>query len=189
MATVTEYITSFPLEDKVHEVQRNEELLFRILPSIGPVKLRQHEPIKSVHFASTFMPVKFARPYGVYESDYLRLEWQTMDKFRQPFYHRNADVEEISYQMCGDRTLMTEYGTVDLDPGDFVRIPVGVAHDNWGVDDIHLLFYIPAPVTESREAVRLAERRDELFKGWKAQHLPEVMTLCLGGPECDIAAS
>ena len=110
-----------------------------------------------------------------------------MDKFRQPFYHRNADVDELSYQVCGQRTLMTEHGTVDLEPGDFSRIPVGVAHDNYGIDDIHLLFYIPAPVTECYETARLADTRDVAYPSWVPKLVPEVMTLCLGGPECDIA--
>ncbi|KAJ9641312.1 uncharacterized protein PV06_08611 [Exophiala oligosperma] len=188
MDVVQEIITSWPKDEDTLEVQRREELLFQ-QPSMGPVKLRSHEPIQAVHFASAFKPIKFARPAGIYESHHLRVEWQTMANFRQPFYHRNADVDELSYQVCGTRTLMTEYGTVDLEPGDFTRIPVGVAHDNYGIDDIHLLFYIPAPVKECGPIVRRAEARDLQFEGWAPKAIPEVMTLCLGGPECDIAAS
>lgn len=188
MDVVREIITSWPKNEDILEVQRKEELLFQ-KPNLGPMKLRSHEPIQAVHFASIFTPIKFARPAGIYESHHLRVEWQTMDKFRQPFYHRNADVDELSYQVFGTRTLMTEHGTVDLQPGDFSRIPVGVAHDNYGIDDIHLLFYIPAPVRECGPVVRRAEARDQQFEGWSPKAIPEVMTLCLGGPECDIAAS
>ncbi|KAL6247644.1 hypothetical protein RBB50_004992 [Rhinocladiella similis] len=188
MCEVREIITSWPKNEEILEVQRNEELLFQT-PNLGAMKLRSHEPIQAVHFASVFKPVKFARPAGIYESHHLRVEWQTMANFRQPFYHRNADVDELSYQVCGERTLMTEYGTVDLHPGDFSRIPVGVAHDNYGIDDIHLLFYIPAPVTECGPFTRRAEARDVQFEGWAPKAIPEVMTRCLGGPECDIAAS
>jgi quercetin dioxygenase-like cupin family protein len=93
---------------------------------------------------------------------------------RQPFYHRNADVDEISYQVTGPRQLITEIGTVELEPGDFVNIPVGVAHDNWGRQEIHLLFYVRAPVARQMEPVRLS--RPHEFRDWEPAIVPEMIS-------------
>jgi len=40
--------------------------------------------------------------------------------------HRNAD--EIQYQVAGTRLLVSANGSVELTPGTFVHIPVGVAY-------------------------------------------------------------
>lgn len=187
MKKVIEILDTFPVEDTEREIARNEETFFS-KPHLGPVKLLEHDLLGVVHFPTLYQPSKFAPPMGVYECDHIRLEWQKMGYFRQPFYHRNADVDELSYQIFGERTLMTEYGTVELTPGDFTRIPVGVAHDNYGRDEIHLLFYIPAPVVECGPVKDTGKLLIPPFEGWTAKTVPEVMTECLGGPECDIAA-
>lgn len=43
-------------------------------------------------------------------------------------YRRTLDADEIQYQVSGIRTLVTQRGIVELRPGDFVRIPLGLAH-------------------------------------------------------------
>ena len=187
MKKVIEILDAYPIEDFEEEIVRNEETFFS-KPRLGPVKLLEHDLLSVVHFPAVFQPTKFAPPRGIYECDHIRLEWQIMAGFRQPFYHRNADVDEMSYQVCGDRTLMTEHGTVEITPGDFTRIPVGVAHDNFGRDEIHLLFYVPSPVRECGSVTRQGKLSIPPFDGWVAKPVAEVMTECLGGPECDVAA-
>jgi uncharacterized cupin superfamily protein len=108
---------------------------------------------------------------------------------RQPFYHRNLDVDEISFHVSGERTLITELGSVDLQRGDFARIPVFTAHDNYGVDDVHLIFYFTAPMQEQVEPSRLSHPKMPPFAGWEAQQITEVITECLGTPGCDKAYS
>jgi uncharacterized cupin superfamily protein len=104
--------------------------------------------------------------------------------------NNNADVDEISYHVAGERTLITEKGSVDLEPGDFARIPVSVAHDNRGVQDVHLLFYIPAHVTECVSAARTTEYKVPPFPGWEANSKSiEMMTECLGARGCDVCVS
>jgi uncharacterized cupin superfamily protein len=110
-------------------------------------------------------------------------------KDRQPFYHRNADVDELSFQVSGPRTTLTEHGTVEMRPGLFSRIPVGVAHDNYGREAVHLLFYIPAPVGEAVPVTLRGEYRNPAFEGWQPRAIEELITSCLGGPECDLALS
>jgi uncharacterized cupin superfamily protein len=149
---------------------------------------RNHDPLVAVHFAQQYIPAKFAPPRDIYAGNFLRLEWQQMNT-RQPFYHRNADVDEISYQVSGERTLMTELGSVELRPGDFSRIPVAIAHDNYGREEIHLLFYIHGPAKECGKIVGSSEPKRVPFDGWKAATVTEMMTECLGARGCDISVS
>ncbi|MDT0307491.1 hypothetical protein RM780_11015 [Streptomyces sp. DSM 44917] len=169
-------------------VERDEELLLAPPhPNPFPVKLWQdHEPLTVVHYPQEYEAVPFAPPRGVYESDRVRVEWQTMDN-RQPFYHRNADVDEISYQIAGDRTLMTELGTVEHRPGEFSRLPRGIVHDNYGRRESHLLFYTPAPVREEAAPLRLSEAAFPAYPGWEAGPVNEAVTQCMGEPGHDIA--
>ncbi|WP_113705120.1 hypothetical protein [Nonomuraea lactucae] len=185
---VNEVIDGLPYNPEVRTVARRRDLLLSDPPA-GPVKLWQDlTPLEAVHFPQEYVHEGFAPPRGVYESDFLRVEWQKMD-FRQPFYHRNCDVDEISYQIAGERTLMTELGSVEQRPGDFSRIPVGVAHDNYGRQESHILFYVPAPVTEeSAWAVKRSEPVFPPFPGWAPRTVTELVTECLGGPEHDVSA-
>jgi hypothetical protein len=67
-----------------------------------------------------------------------------------------------------------------------------VAHDNYGREEVHLLFYIIAPVTEAGQVtLRSKVKKDGPFPGWKkaAPAAIEMMTECLGARGCDIAVS
>ncbi|MCS0599709.1 hypothetical protein NX794_00400 [Streptomyces sp. LP11] len=187
MGTVQEVIQVICSEQPPRTVERDEhQLLSAPHPSPFPVKLwRDHEPLTVVHFPQEYAAQPFAPPRGVYESAQVRVEWQTMDN-RQPFYHRNTDVDEISYQVAGERTLMTELGVVEHRAGEFSRIPRGVAHDNYGRKESHLLFYTPAPVAEDRPAERDSEPVFPPFAGWEAGRLNEAVTQCMGTPGHDI---
>ncbi|WP_037857867.1 hypothetical protein [Streptomyces sp. NRRL S-340] len=190
MGTVTEIVAVVCADEPSRTIERDEHLLLSPPhPNPFPVKLwRDHEPLSVVHFPHAYEPVPFAPPRGVYESDQVRVEWQTMDN-RQPFYHRNCDVDEISYQITGERTLMTELGTVEHRPGEFSRLPRGVAHDNYGRRESHLLFYTPAPVREERAPVRRSEAVFPPFPGWEPGDLNEAVTQCMGTPGHDITVA
>lgn len=186
---VTELIDSYPTSADVRQVHRNEELLLRPLGAAQVPFLRDHSLLKAITFPVQYFPSKFAPPVGIFESNYVRVEWQKMSG-RQPFYHRNADVDEISYHVSGERTLISEKGSVDLQVGDFARIPVTVAHDNRGLEDIHYLFYIPAPVVECVAPSRKTTYKSPPFTGWEPNpQIVEVMTECLAAMGCDISAT
>ncbi|MGI5404820.1 hypothetical protein ACQEVG_36235 [Streptomyces sp. CA-135486] len=187
MGTVQEIIQVVFSEQPPRTVERDEDqLLAPPHPSPFPVKLwHDHDLLTVVHFPQEYTAQPFAPPRGVYESAQVRVEWQTMDN-RQPFYHRNCDVDEISYQVAGERTLMTELGVVEHRPGDFSRLPRGVAHDNYGRKESHLLFYTPAPVTEGRAAISQSEPVFPAFPGWQAGAVNEAVTQCMGTPGHDI---
>ncbi|NRQ32176.1 hypothetical protein HII36_10055 [Nonomuraea sp. NN258] len=178
---IEEHIHAFPFDRPPRVLHRQEELLLAD-PLPRPGRTFDFPLIEAVHFEPSYVPGPFGPPRGVYESDFIRVEWQTMNN-RQGFYHRNCDVDEMSYQVCGERTLITELGSVEHRPGDFSRIPVSVAHDNFGREDIHLLFYVPAPVTELGEAVRESQAAFPPFPGWEPVITNELTTECLGGPE------
>ena len=143
MGRVTEILDAFPGNESPQTFAREERLLLspatRPIPSLAEAAA----PLEAVHFRPDYVPLDaFRSPSCVYQQGPTLLEWQTMDS-RQRFYHRNLDVDEMSLQVCGTRLLVSELGSVELQPGDFVRIPAGIAHDNWGREDVHVLIYAP----------------------------------------------
>ena len=185
MNTVHECIDVFPFTSPpIITVERREDLLLSA-PSTKGGRLREHPVIEAIHFGATYTEQKFAPPRGVFESSSVRIEWQNMNG-RQPFYHRNCGVDEISFQVCGDRTLITELGSVELKAGDFSRIPDGIAHDNFGRSDVHLLFYVPSPTTELTTPATTSEYKPEPFPGWQPATIDELTTEGVGGPGQDL---
>ncbi|MGI5169092.1 hypothetical protein ACQEU3_32560 [Spirillospora sp. CA-253888] len=180
MGIVHEHLDAFPFTDPPHVLRRREELLLGDPLPIRARALREHGPVEAVHFSPEYVDQPRSHPRGFYEADFLRLEVQSMD-FRQGFYHRNADVDELSYQVDGERTLITELGTLEHVPGDFSRLPAGVSHDNHGRRDKHMLFYTPGPVRERVPAVRLSEYLEVPFPGWEPAVQNEMITEMLGG--------
>lgn len=184
MTTVEEHWSSYPFTEPPQNWKREEELLLG--PHLPSRKvLSDHEPLQVVHFPPQYEETTMGHPRPVFESLYLRLEWQTMPDHRQPFYHRNTDVDELSLQVSGERTLITDRGTFELRPGDYVCMPVGTAHDNYGRGDIHILFYTPTGV----QTLGKVDRRSEVLippRDWEPAQVNELVTECLGGPEHDI---
>ena len=188
MAIVKEVIDSFPGAQPLRVIPREEVRLFET-PDASMVRFitARTEPLAVYSFPASYEPTKFAPPRGVFEGAILRLEWQTMDG-RQPFYHRNADVDEIGFQVCGRRTQMTELGAVDIEPGQFSCIPVGVAHDNYGREDIHLILYMHGPARACIAPVAEGTARIPPFEGWQERPMLEITTNGLGAPHCDVAS-
>ena len=189
MTIVREVIDSYPSSDVTRVISRDEVRLFE-KPDATMMRFITAEttPLAVYGFPAAYEPVKFAPPRGVFEGGILRLEWQTMDG-RQPFYHRNTDVDEVGFQVCGLRTQMTELGTLDIQPGQFTKIPVGVGHDNYGREDIHLILYMHGPAEPCLAPVAEGAHRIPPFEGWKERAMLEITTHCLGGPHCDVASS
>ena len=181
MGRVTERFDVFPFLEPARKLLRDEQAL--LSPAVPPpmgIRWDPVPPLRVIHFDQEFEDKKFSPPQILWEGDSGRIEWQQMD-FRQPMYHRNLDVDEMSFQIYGPRTLMTEIGTVELLPGDLVRIPVGVAHDNWGRRASHILWYFPSPITEVGDVLRRSEVLVPPFEGWQPEMVNEVHTNCLGG--------
>ncbi|QKG27067.1 hypothetical protein [Actinomadura verrucosospora] len=180
MGIVHEHLDRFPFTEPPMVLERREELLIGEPLPIRARALRDHGPLEVVHVSPEYVDRGRTHPRGLFQSDALRMEVQTMTG-RQGFYHRNADVEEFSYQVAGRRALITELGTITHTAGDFSRIPTGVAHDNLGEADIHLLFYSPGPVVERVPATRFAEYLETPFPGWEPAVQNEMITEMRGG--------
>jgi quercetin dioxygenase-like cupin family protein len=187
MSYVIEDVMVLTSDVPLRAIDRDENLLLSPPhPNRMPIKLwRDHPPLTAVHYRQQYRAQPFAPPRGVYENDQVRVEWQTMDN-RQPFYHRNCDVDEISYQIDGERTLMTELGIIEHRPGEFSRIPRGVAHDNYGRSESHLLFYLPATARELVTSIRTSSPVMPPFPGWRPAEVNEAVTQCMGNPGHDI---
>lgn len=184
MTRVEEHWSRYPFDQPPQVWRRDEELLLaEHLPSRKVV--RDHEPLQVIHYTPTFQETQMGHPRPVFESLYLRLEWQTMPSSRQPFYHRNTDVDELSLQVDGERSLITDRGTIEMRRGDYACMPVGTAHDNFGRGDIHVLIYTPTGIKElgpvDRQAEMIIPPGD-----WEPTQVNELVTECLGGPEHDI---
>jgi len=187
MGIVTEYFDAYPFNEAPRVLKRDErELLSRAVPKMPGVSWDPIPALKVVHFDQAYIDGAFVPPRILWEGETGRIEWMQMN-FRQPMYHRNLDVDEMSYQIRGGRTLMTELGTVELSDGDFVRIPVGVAHDNYGRRASHVLWYFPTPLEDVGEVVRTSQVLIPPFEGWQPEVVNEVHTDCLGGRHCDRA--
>jgi hypothetical protein len=46
----------------------------------------------------------------------------------QPMFHRNADFDELHFQMAGETVYETEFGLFSARPAEFMLIPAGIGH-------------------------------------------------------------
>ncbi|VCU68416.1 Cupin domain protein [Pigmentiphaga humi] len=180
MSIVHEHLHLFPFDAPPTVLARREELLLAE-PVASSVKPPEAAPITAVHYSPAFTEAKGPQR-NVFESPTLRIERHSMTGGRQRFYHRNTGADEISYQVDGKRLLMTECGSVDLVPGEFVRLPNGVAHDNYGRQDIHLLIYVSEPAVELQPASRASEYLEQQFPEWTPAVVNELVSKDLAGP-------
>ena len=174
---ITERIDSIPVNDHVREIRREETLLHTWPDPDIPAAMKiwqKYEPLEVINLPLKHIPGEFLPPRGIFESKYIHMEYQAMNG-RQPFYHRNVDVDEITYHADGKRDVMTELGTISLDIGDLAKIPVDVAHDNHAEGDVHIIFYAP-DMRENVEPYKVSEYRMPPFEGWKPTQSIEFVT-------------
>ena len=187
MGQVVELFDAFPFTSPPRRLVRDERaLLAPAVPTAPGVSWDPIPPLVVNVVDQQFQDRSFEPPRILWESEYGRIEWIQMN-FRQPMYHRNLDVDELAYQIAGPRTLMTEIGTVELRPGDFVKIPVGIAHDNYGRKESHVLWYFPAGIEDVGTVSAQGEVLIPPFEGWRSETVNEVHTDCLGARHCDRA--
>ena len=174
---VTERLDGIPVSNDVREIQREESLL-HIWPDPdipAPMKIwKKYERLGVMHLPLKHVPGEFRPPRGIFESNYIHVEYQAMNG-RQPFYHRNTHVEEITNHADGKRDVLTELGTVSLEVGDLSRIPIGCAHDNHAERDVHIIFYAP-DLKESVNPYRSSEYLMPPYEGWKGTQSIEFVT-------------
>lgn len=66
----------------------------------------------------------------------------------QDCFHRYVDMDIVYFQYCGNTTLETEFGVYDMEPGEVMFIPQGIAHRSTGTAD-SLRYFLRAyePIT------------------------------------------
>jgi mannose-6-phosphate isomerase-like protein (cupin superfamily) len=67
-------------------------------------------------------------PMPLLVGDGVRVEVSKRTKEEMPFWHRNADYDEVILCVSGQIHWETELGELTLNPGELFRIPKGVAH-------------------------------------------------------------
>ena len=172
---VTELMDGIPADQSTRKIKREDSLLIS-LPDPEPMNIwSRYDALGVMHVPMHHVRGEFMVPQDVFVSDHIRIEYTRLHG-RQPFYHRNCDADEIAYHVVGTREVITEIGTVDVVPGDFSRIPVGVSHDNHGIDDVHFIFYIPQGVVENASSYKSSDHRIPPFTGWEPKPAIEFIT-------------
>jgi quercetin dioxygenase-like cupin family protein len=83
-------------------------------------------------------------------------------------YRRTVDADEIQYQISGKRTVVTQRGIAELEPGDFLRIPLGIAHTSICAERTEFLI-----VHSGRELPQIAETT-RTANAYSPEHLAAV---------------
>ena len=73
-----------------------------------------------MHMSIIYIPEKLTPRRGIFENGYINIEWQKTNG-RPPFYHQNQDCDEIAYRTRGERSVLSELGTVDVQPGEILQ--------------------------------------------------------------------
>jgi mannose-6-phosphate isomerase-like protein (cupin superfamily) len=77
----------------------------------------------------------------------------------QPAFRRNLDFQTVYFQFAGNTTLETEYGIVEMQPGDLTLIPEGIAHRGTGTaDSLRWYFHLREPVQHMFTAEKQSSR-------------------------------
>lgn len=83
-------------------------------------------------FDAKYQPSNYDRPDGtplpLVDSEHLRIDLSKRTKEPMSFWHRNNDADEVIICMEGGLIWETELGTIQLDRGEMLVIPRGVAH-------------------------------------------------------------
>ena len=78
MGIVTERIDSIPVEDIVHNIQRDESLLHQ-WPDPKPMNIWQsYDPIGSINLPLYHIKRDFSPPQGVFEREYIHVEYKNV---------------------------------------------------------------------------------------------------------------
>ncbi|KAF1730635.1 hypothetical protein CRV24_008704 [Beauveria bassiana] len=154
---VTKILDALPERKNIVKVHKNEELLLTF-PKPDRRKTWREPPLPTAGFLQVL-------PLPATSSRAALCVWNG----NRWILDRNMDVEEISLQVDGERTLMTELGNVDLRPGDWSKISVDV---------------------EAGQTTATAQRKANPFEGWTpSTGAIKLVTECLGARGCDLAVS
>jgi quercetin dioxygenase-like cupin family protein len=112
----------------------------------------------------------------VLENDDHRIGVQSVCGAQRAFV-RHVDFDTIYFQFAGKTTLETEFGEVEMSPGEILFIPEGIAHRSTGTaDSLRWFAFVNDPFTEFRDG-------DDVHTG-----RTEFRVIRHGGPDWKIPA-
>ena len=139
MKKVNELVTFFKsLDGEDFIVERDEEELEK--------KAKGGREMDVVH-APDYTDGTVEPPPILYQNDDMIVEFTKQIGPQSIGWHRGADMDELTIQLKGRRSIKSEAGTVKLGPGDMNVIPRGIAHSHDGdKNDEHVIIYTKKPL-------------------------------------------
>ena len=113
---------------------------------------------KSTHYTPRFRPFDMLsipnQSLVILENEYHRIGVESVVGVQDSF-HRYIDSDMVYFQFCGNSTVETEFGVYELEPGEVMLVPGGIAHRSIGRNDSLRYF------CQSHEAVDYVMKEDQ----------------------------
>jgi mannose-6-phosphate isomerase-like protein (cupin superfamily) len=90
----------------------------------------------------------------ILENEYHRIGVESVVGVQDSF-HRYIDSDMVYFQFCGNSTVETEFGVYEMEPGEVMLVPGGIAHRSIGRNDSLRYF------CQSHEAVDYVMKEDQ----------------------------
>jgi hypothetical protein len=94
------------------------------------------------------------QPLVILENEYHRIGVESVAGVQDSF-HRYVDSDMVYFQFCGNSTVETEFGVYEMNPGEVMLVPGGIAHRTIGRNDSLRYF------CQSHEAVDYVMNEDQ----------------------------
>ena len=113
---------------------------------------------KSTRYTPRFRPFDMLsipnQSLVILENEYHRIGVESVVGVQDSF-HRYIDADMVYFQFCGNSTLETEFGVYEMEPGEVMLVPGGIAHRSIGRNDSLRYF------CQSHEAVDYVMKEDQ----------------------------
>ena len=113
---------------------------------------------KSSHYTPRFRPFDMLslpnQSLVILENEYHRIGVESVVGVQDSF-HRYIDSDMVYFQFCGSSKVETEFGVYEMEPGDVMLVPGGIAHHSIGCNDSLRYF------CQSHEAVDYVMNEDQ----------------------------
>src|SRR5687767_5913324 len=113
---------------------------------------------KSTRYTPRFRPFDMLsipnQSLVILENEYHRIGVESVVGVQDSF-HRYIDSDMVYFQFCGNSTVETEFGVYEMNPGDVMLVPGGIAHRSIGRNDSLRYF------CQSHEAVDYVMKEDQ----------------------------
>ncbi|MGN6718432.1 MAG: hypothetical protein ACTHLX_13675, partial [Candidatus Binatia bacterium] len=113
---------------------------------------------KSTHYTPRFRPFDMLsipnQSLVILDNEYHRIGVESVVGVQDSF-HRYVDSDMVYFQFCGNSRVETEFGVYEVEPGEVLLVPGGIAHRSVGRNDSLRYF------CQSHEAVDYVMNEDQ----------------------------